>query len=39
MNQIKTVVLLGLMTGLLMAIGGALGGRQGALIFLLYRGR
>ena len=35
MNQIKTVVLLGLMTGLLMAIGGALGGRQGALIFLL----
>ena len=35
MNQFKTVALLGLMTGLLIAIGGALGGRQGALIFLL----
>lgn len=35
MNQFKTVVLLGLMTGLLIAIGGALGGRQGALLFLL----
>ena len=35
MNQIKTVMLLGLMTGLLVVIGGAVGGRQGALLFLL----
>jgi heat shock protein HtpX len=35
MNRIKTVVLLGLLTGLLLAIGGALGGQQGMFIALI----
>ena len=34
-NLIKTTFLLGLMTGLLMLIGGLFGGRQGVLIFFL----
>ena len=35
MNQLKTVLLLGLLTGLLVALGGAVGGRNGMLIALL----
>jgi heat shock protein HtpX len=35
MNQFKTVALLGLLTGLLVAIGGILGGRGGLLIGLI----
>ena len=35
MNQIKTVLLLGLLTGLLVALGGALGGRGGMVIALI----
>src|SRR5258705_4738769 len=38
MNGIKTVLLLGLMTGLILAIGGALGGRNGMLIALVFAG-
>ena len=37
-NQIKTVFLLGGLTGLLIAIGGLLGGRNGLLIGLLFAG-
>jgi heat shock protein HtpX len=36
MNRIKTVLLLGLLTGLLLAIGGALGGQQGMFIALIF---
>lgn len=35
MNQIKTVLLLGLLTGLLVVLGGALGGRGGMIIALI----
>jgi heat shock protein HtpX len=35
MNRIKTVLLLGLLTGLMIAVGGAIGGRGGMLIALL----
>lgn len=35
MNQIKTVLLLGLLTGLLVALGGAIGGRGGMIIALV----
>ncbi len=37
-NQIKTVLFLGGLTGLLIAIGGLLGGRSGLLIGLLFAG-
>ncbi len=37
-NQFKTVLLLGGLTGLLLAIGNLLGGRQGLLIALLIAG-
>ena len=37
-NQIKTALLLGGLTGLLIAIGGLLGGRNGLLIGLLFAG-
>ena len=33
MSFLKTTLLLGLMTGLLMAIGGLIGGRHGVVIF------
>jgi heat shock protein HtpX len=35
MNQIKTVLLLGLLTGLLVVLGGAIGGRSGMVIALI----
>lgn len=35
MNQIKTVVLLGALTGLLVLLGGAIGGRSGMMIALV----
>ena len=35
MNQLRTVLLLGLLTGLLVALGGAVGGRNGMLIALV----
>ncbi len=35
MNQIKTVLLLGALTGLMVLLGGAMGGRQGMLIALV----
>lgn len=35
MNQIKTVLLLGLLTGLLVVLGGAIGGRGGMIIALI----
>jgi heat shock protein HtpX len=35
MNRIKTVLLLGLLTGLMVAVGGAIGGRGGMVIALL----
>ncbi len=35
MNQLKTVLLLGLLTGLLVALGGALGGQNGMIIALV----
>lgn len=35
MNQLKTVLLLGLLTGLLVALGGAIGGRGGMIIALV----
>jgi heat shock protein HtpX len=38
MNGIKTALLLGLMTGLILVIGGALGGRSGMLIALVFAG-
>ncbi len=38
MNQLKTVLLLGLLTGLLVFIGGAVGGRSGMIIALLLAG-
>ena len=37
-NHIKTVLLLGGLTGLLLFIGGALGGRTGLFIGLLFAG-
>lgn len=36
MNSIKTALLLGLLTGLILLIGGALGGRNGLLIALVF---
>ena len=38
MNGIKTALLLGLLTGLILMIGGALGGRDGMLIALIFAG-
>jgi len=38
MNQVKTVLLLGLLTGLLVFIGGAVGGRSGMIIALILAG-
>jgi len=38
MNGIKTALLLGLMTGLILVIGGVLGGRNGMLIALVFAG-
>ncbi|MDH4226690.1 MAG: zinc metalloprotease HtpX [Deltaproteobacteria bacterium] len=38
MNYLKTAVLLGLLAGMLVAIGGHLGGKQGALIALIIAG-
>ncbi len=35
MNQLKTVLLLGLLTGLLVALGGAIGGQSGMVIALI----
>ena len=37
-NQIKTVLLLGLLTGLFLLIGGAIGGRTGLFIGLVFAG-
>lgn len=37
-NQIKTVLLLGLLTGLFLFIGGLIGGRSGLLIGLIFAG-
>jgi len=37
-NQIKTVLLLGLLTGILLAIGSLAGGRSGLLIALIFAG-
>ena len=37
-NQIKTVLLLGLLTGLFILIGGLIGGRSGLLIGLIFAG-
>ncbi len=38
MNRVKTVLLLGLLTGLFLAVGGAIGGRTGLVIALLLAG-
>jgi heat shock protein HtpX len=38
MNNLKTVILLAAISGLLIAVGGALGGARGALIFGLFSG-
>src|SRR5213596_1239458 len=38
MNGIKTALLLGLLTGLILVIGGVLGGRSGMLIALVFAG-
>lgn len=37
-NYLKTALLLGVMTGLILAVGGALGGQQGMLIALVFAG-
>src|SRR5215470_17925264 len=37
-NYLKTALLLGLLTGLILAVGGALGGRQGMLVALVLAG-
>jgi len=37
-NQIKTIILLGALTGLLIGVGGMIGGRQGLLIGLIFAG-
>src|SRR5262245_48567028 len=36
MNSVKTALLLGLLTGLILLVGGALGGRGGLLIALIF---
>ncbi|MFA6034035.1 MAG: protease HtpX, partial [Myxococcota bacterium] len=36
MNSVKTVLLLGLMTGLILAIGGSIGGHGGLMIALVF---
>lgn len=38
MNMLKTTVLLALLTGILVAVGGLVGGTQGAIIFLVIAG-
>ncbi|MBI2665710.1 protease HtpX, partial [Candidatus Woesearchaeota archaeon] len=37
-NQIKTVLLLGMLTGIFLAIGALVGGRSGLLIGLIFAG-
>ncbi|MBI2112308.1 protease HtpX, partial [Candidatus Woesearchaeota archaeon] len=37
-NQIKTVLLLGMLTGIFLAIGALVGGRTGLLVGLLFAG-
>ena len=36
MNTLKTTLLMALLTGLLIAVGGSFGGRQGAMIMLVF---